>query len=81
MKTHEGYRAAISSIALQPTWPGGAPDPIRFLRHTGATCGDSISIGDLRRLIATYERRFPSGVSVGGVTSTWTMLRIDAASR
>ena len=51
---------------------------LRFLRHTGATCGSSPTIAELRRHITTYERKFPARDTAGGVTSTWTMFRIEA---
>lgn len=60
-------------------FPSGL-DLVRFLRHTGATCGNSPSLGELRRRIATYERRFPARDLHGGVTSTWTMLRIEVSA-
>jgi SAM-dependent methyltransferase len=50
---------------------------IRFLRNTGATCSCSSSLSELRRRVATYERKFPAQNLVGGVTTTWTMFRIE----
>jgi SAM-dependent methyltransferase len=60
-------------------FPSGL-DFIRFLRHTGATCGSSPSLAELRQRIATYERKFSAKDLPGGVTSTWTMLRIEVAT-
>jgi SAM-dependent methyltransferase len=53
---------------------------MRFLRNTGATCSCSPSLGELRRRLSTYERKFPSRGLVGGVASTWNMFRIELAA-
>ena len=54
---------------------------VRFLRHTGATCGASPSIGDLRQQIVAYNREFSLRDRHGGVRSTWTMFRIEVLCR
>lgn len=60
-------------------FPSGR-DFVRFLRHTGATCWNSPTFGELRRRITTYEHKFPARGLRGGVTSTWNMFRIEVAA-
>jgi SAM-dependent methyltransferase len=60
-------------------FPSGR-DFIRFLRHTGATCWSSSTLGELRRRITTYEQRFPADDLRGGVKSTWNMFRVEVVA-
>jgi SAM-dependent methyltransferase len=75
-----GWRVLRSERETRVQRFASAREMLCFFHRTGAVSPRRTPVGQMRRILANYDRRFLSTEGNSGITTTWTFFRIEAVS-